>query len=325
MKPECQTCQGAHHTLLHRDIFTVEGGKNVNKTTLRGMHNLASRSNHRSTASNHEAGSVSREDENTPGLATNSSSAYVTSNEISQPASEQMRSYSKIFLVDIKSPLSDRSHRCYAVIDEMSTSTFITPELAYDLNISGPEFTYSLSTMSGISTHTEGILLKNLLIRGVGERSFFKLPLVITNEFIPNCLENIASPEDVDKYPEIRKYSKFFNNVDKSLSVMIIIGRDSGDLMKTKCMGNHPPFVHQTNIGWALVGTCSKNAVSYDNSCYSFKILDIPDMKFHTKFCPPSKVFPMKNPHLIDTFATFPDDECSSESTFPLPEVTQAA
>ena len=70
----------------------------------------------------------------------------------------------------------------------------------------------------------------------------------------PNCLSESASFEEVSNCQKIKRFSKFFPNADSSLSVMVLIGRDSNDLMKTKCLTNSSPFVHHTSLGYAVVG-----------------------------------------------------------------------
>ena len=54
--------------------------------------------------------------------------------------------------------------RCYVIVDEQSSSTFADPKVAEFFDIQSPVSNYNLKTLSGSSTETRGILLKNLRI-----------------------------------------------------------------------------------------------------------------------------------------------------------------
>ena len=166
------------------------------------------------------------------------------------------QSCSKVLLVDVLSNDS-KSIRCYAILDEQSSSSFADPKLAEAFEVHSPVVNYNLKTLSGSSTETQGVVLKNLRIRGVNEKKTFTLPTMYTNPFIPDCKAEVASPKTVRSHPQIRHLANRFNNIDNSAEVLLLLGRDTGDLMFTRCYGNRPPFAHRTSLGWALVGLCS--------------------------------------------------------------------
>ena len=165
------------------------------------------------------------------------------------------KSCSKVLLVDISVKGSaHRKLRCYAVIDEQSTSTFADPKVAEYFNLSGPKSNYELRTLSGSSTPTSGIILRNLRIKGVGERKSYPLPDTYTNPFLPDCRSEVASRETVQAHPHIRQFADKFNQLDHRAEVLLLVGRDAGPCMFTRCYGGKAPFVHHTALGWALVG-----------------------------------------------------------------------
>ena len=73
----------------------------------------------------------------------------------------------KIVLVDVTREGSCKSLRCYAIIDEQSTSTFADPKIASFFEVSGPISDYSLKTLSNSSSQTQGIVLKAWLWRAL--------------------------------------------------------------------------------------------------------------------------------------------------------------
>ena len=147
---------------------------------------------------------------------------------------------SKILLVDVFAPKTGNFERCYAIIDEQSSTSFLSPELADSLGVTGPKVNYGLSTMTSLKTNSTGNILSGLSIRGVGEEKRFDLAPMITNDNIPNCVNEAASPESVKSHPSINEYHKYFNPVDPSNSIMLLIGRDCTALMGTKCYGGRP-------------------------------------------------------------------------------------
>ena len=78
------------------------------------------------------------------------------------------KSCSKVLLVDVSiKGSSKRPLRCYAIVDEQSTSTFADPKVANYFQITGPTVDYTLQTLSNIRQSTRGILLTNIVVKGV--------------------------------------------------------------------------------------------------------------------------------------------------------------
>ena len=163
----------------------------------------------------------------------------------------------KLVLVDVT--LRDNSIkplRCYAIIDEGSDSTFIDPKVAHHFNINGPLFDYSLKTLHGSQLVANGILIRDLQVKGVNEKKKHSLRNATTNPFLPDCRDEIASPEAARSHPQTKPFAKNFAPVDSNCEILVLVGRNSGSCMRTRCYGNAPPFVHHTALGWALVGEC---------------------------------------------------------------------
>ena len=52
----------------------------------------------------------------------------------------------------------------------------------------------------------------------------------------------------------LRKYADLFPPFKPDLRVAVLMGADYGEVMRTTCCGDKYLFVHDTHIGWALVG-----------------------------------------------------------------------
>jgi len=173
---------------------------------------------------------------------------------------------SKTLLVDLSMEGSSRTPlRCYAIIDEQSSSSFADPLVAKYFGVSSPISSYSLKTLAGLETSTEGVPLEGLQVKGVSERRLIKLPPLLTNPFIPDSKSEIATPETVAAHPHLRHLSRHFAGLDDDASVALLIGRDSDEGMFTRCFGNKAPFAHHTALGWALVEKCCSGAAQEES------------------------------------------------------------
>ena len=162
---------------------------------------------------------------------------------------------SKTVLVDVTvSGHLNRKIRCYAIVDEQSSSSFADKRLAEYFDIRSPVADYSLTTLTGLITKQSGIQLIGLRIKGVGETKSYKLPTLLTNTGIPCNKSEVATPEKVEAHPHIAHLAKFFNKVSDEAETLLLLGRDSSDAMYTCCYGQRAPFAHHTRLGWALVG-----------------------------------------------------------------------
>ena len=124
-------------------------------------------------------------------------------------------------------------------------------------NVNGPVIEYSLNTLSGSQSKFSGIELNGFHIKGVGEKRGYALPPMVVNDCIINNKREIATPEIVKHHSHVAHLSKYFQPIDESAEIVLLLGRDCGKAMQTRCFGHKAPFAHHTSLGWALVGeTC---------------------------------------------------------------------
>ena len=108
---------------------------------------------------------------------------------------------SKTVLVDVTvSGHPNRKIRCYAIVDEQSSSSFADKRLAEYFDIRSPVADYTLTTLTGLKTKQSDIQLKGLRIKGVGETKSYKLPTLLTNTGIPCNKSEVATPEIVEAH-----------------------------------------------------------------------------------------------------------------------------
>ena len=67
----------------------------------------------------------------------------------------------------------------------------------------------------------------------------------------------------VRSHKDIAKYACNIEEKEPNCEVLLRIGRDCGAAMSTVCHGAREPWVHETPLGWALVGdTCTVSSGS---------------------------------------------------------------
>lgn len=215
-------------------------------------------------------------------------------------------SLSKTLLVDITFPENtSKSLRCYALIDEQSSSSFVDPHVAEFFGIKSPVMSYKLTTISNVKETVSGILVEGLRIKGVGEKKSFPLPAVFTNEYLPDSRAEVATPEIVSSFPQYAHLASKFNPFDPSAQTLILLGRDCNNAMKTRCVGHKGPFIHFTSLGASMVGSSNLQDSSKEKRTFRISVSkDVNNLSSSQLSFPQKLVTEDLNP-----FKEFPDDE----------------
>ena len=101
-----------------------------------------------------------------------------------------------------------------------------------------------------------------------------------------------------------RHLAKRFNDFDDDPEVLLLIGRDSGECMKTRWFANKPPFAHHTALGWCLVGKSCSSSEADSSPRTSLKI----NLTDHFSISPTFERISATN-QCVDIFARRHDDE----------------
>ena len=157
-------------------------------------------------------------------------------------------------LVKVRSPHVNKVVCCYAIIDEESDSSYIHPKLIDALKVKSKTYDYSVRTLSKHVTKLSGRIAKGLSIRGFKESKTYKLPNLFEAEFIPNSLDEVATPQNVRGIPAVEPFADKFHPIRKGAQVLILIGRNNPKLISTETFTDYAPVVHKTPLGWCLVG-----------------------------------------------------------------------
>ena len=273
----CNLCSKKHPTFMHRDTALLDRKYRANHES--NVHDSAE-----------EAVAVSSN------LRTN----------LCRPRS--IKSCSKVVLVELTMPSkSSKVLRCYTILDDQSSSSFVDPKVANFFDVTAPTREYGIKTLTGLTTTASGVEVSGVKIKGVQQKKVISLPTMMTNNFIPNCKDEIATADIVSTHNHIRHLAKHFTPFCESSEVLVLIGRDCGPAMATQCFGYHSPYVHRTPLGWALVGEV----------CTGYKVRDQTVLKVSTVISPCEHwnyINSHKKPELeynniANLFTERPDDE----------------
>ena len=106
----------------------------------------------------------------------------------------------------------------------------------------------------------EALVINGLWIRGITEDKSYSLPALYTSGFIPGSLYEVGTPSIVKSIPHQSHLADRFLELDPTVKPLMLLGRDSGYLMRSVCHGEYAPFFHETPLGYALVGSpCPNN------------------------------------------------------------------
>ena len=140
---------------------------------------------------------------------------------------------SKIVLLDVfLEQRPDLTHRVYAVINDQSNASMISPSLADKLGANGPREKFLLSTCSAE--------LKQLKY---GRRVYGPIAHSIAGEqvecdHIPRDKSEIPTPEIAREFSHLKKIADQIPPLDQDANIELLIGRDAPELLKVRDFRN---------------------------------------------------------------------------------------
>ena len=214
---------------------------------------------------------------------------------------------SKTFLVDISHRDRPGVLRALCILDEQSNASFCDDRLVEFFQPPTQMEDYSLSTMNG-SFEMQGLRVFGLRVRGVLEDQTIDLPPMLTHPELPDTSSQVATRGMVLSHPHIASFAKHFSDPPESAQVLMLIGADCGDMMRSATHGDKAPYIHQTPLGYSVVGpVCLHNPTNnYVSSfCTAVNVSTChPTVTVRRSFVPDYSKFPLSS-----SFETRDDDE----------------
>lgn len=167
------------------------------------------------------------------------------------------RSCNKTFLVDVH--LSDdptKTARVYAILDDQSNRSLVSPELLDTLDIDGESTPYTLSSCSG-NINMCGRRVHGLVVTSIDGNSTFDLPTLIECDDIPNDLSEVPTPEVARQHPHLDRIASSIPPLHPDTKIQLVIGRDLPEarhIIRQIVGPSGTPFAHMMAFGWAIIG-----------------------------------------------------------------------
>lgn len=182
-------------------------------------------------------------------------------------AGGQRRVVLPIVPVIVRAPGSQREIKTYALLDSGSTHSFCSSELADRLKLAGKPHILSLTTLEKADCETR-VSIVSLEVQEPEGQNVVELPSVFTRPVLPIDLDNMAKPEDIQRWRHLRDIS--LPQVDTK-KVMLLIGQDYPEALLPREIRKGEkgePYATRTLLGWTLNGPLggtsrSKASVNY--------------------------------------------------------------
>ena len=179
----------------------------------------------------------------------------------------QSKICSKTLPVELRIAGQQSSLKCLVILDEQSNSTFVDERIIDLLQVPPSHVkdnTYTLSTLEQLKSKVEGKLVSGLEVKGLKKSDWIKLPPSLTHPGLPDTRAETSDSSVVQQHPHIKHFAKHFPKIDSDLEVMLLVGTNCGNAMRTRCYGDTFPFVHDTALGFAMVGpSCLDSAEDF--------------------------------------------------------------
>lgn len=232
-KSTCKTCGKKHPTSLHRDVPTGDDGLVEMATT-------------------HVASVPLVKDEEEAGTMMNEVFCGKTVG-----AGGKCQLSSMIVPVWVSSPRDpNHRHMTYALLDSQSDTSFITEDLAENLDAPFKEVSLRLTTMTSTNKSIQCKRYYNLKLQGLNCQNTIQLPTAYTRESIPANSSHIPTPDTAKVWPHLMEMAHKLAPLQDT-KIGLLLGYDCPQALAPKEVvsgSGTQPFAIETELGWSVVG-----------------------------------------------------------------------
>lgn len=172
---------------------------------------------------------------------------------------------SRTVLVEVSMPhLSDKKLTCYAILDDQCSTTLVDNRLVKFFELTGlPSVHYTTNFASeGMSLTCEGYKVSHIRVRGVYKRSSIVVDSALSYPNLIDSRHQVATPEIAKIHKHTAKYAHKFPPFDPHAEVLLLLGADCEPAMADNILSKKGPYVHDTPVGFCLVGKICKSNTS---------------------------------------------------------------
>ena len=111
------------------------------------------------------------------------------------------------------------------------------------------------TAQSGCGISTKGYQVTGLVLRGVISGDELKVPFLLSCRGLLDTRRDAATPFTVSAHSHVAQYADRFPDFDETAHTMVLLGRDCGGAMVAQLLNNNEPYLYDTPLGLALVGS----------------------------------------------------------------------
>ncbi|XP_060074446.1 uncharacterized protein LOC132554162 [Ylistrum balloti] len=144
----------------------------------------------------------------------------------------------------------------YAIIDDQSNRSLVSPDFFDKFEGDFPEVNYSLSSCGGV-VDTLGRRAYGFLIRSIDGKTAIELPPLTECEQIPDVRDEIPTPDIARRYKHLQDIAENIPEADNTIPILLLIGRDLIEAHHVQDQRIGPrgsPYAQRLSLGWVIVG-----------------------------------------------------------------------
>ncbi|XP_033104025.1 uncharacterized protein LOC117106722 [Anneissia japonica] len=167
----------------------------------------------------------------------------------------------------------------YAVLDDQSNKSLAKSKLFDLLKVKSESMSYTLKTCSGV-VNTAGRCITRLIIESVDGQVSIPAPPLIECSAIPDCKEEIPTPEVAEHHPHLKSIAKEIPKIDPDADILILLGRDAPQVHKVREVRNghnNSPWGHRLDLGWVVIGEVCIGKANHSNTVNIFRTHVLPN------------------------------------------------
>ncbi|XP_062610035.1 uncharacterized protein LOC134271839 [Saccostrea cucullata] len=213
------------------------------------------------------------------------------------------RSCGKIVLVNVcLQDQPSKVEKVYAILDDQSNRTLISPSLCDRLNVHGPSTQYLLSSCAGTTTMA-GRRIDGLRVESVSNSYQCELPVAIECDEIPNERSEIPTPDVAFFHKHLNAIAHQIPSFEENVKIELLIGRDVPEVHHVLDQITGPrgaPFAQKLGLGWVIIGDVCLGKVHEPDHVNVMKTSVLSDGRV-TQFEPCENHFHVKEFHTSET------------------------
>lgn len=147
----------------------------------------------------------------------------------------------------------------YAVIDDQSNRSLVSPEFFELFNIQSYSTSYMLSSCGG-TIQTSGRKAEGFVVESYDSSCKMNLPTLIECSQVPNVRDEIPTQDIALHYSHLRDVARFIPPLDHDADIILLLGRDiiqAHHVLDQRIGYGNQPYAQKLHLGWAIIGeTC---------------------------------------------------------------------